>query len=47
MSQIKAWLLALEDANKPSVPTILHKINALSKESDADFDKYEALSLAE
>jgi len=44
---IKARLKALEDLNKPSVEVLLRKISALAMKSGSDFDKYEALPLAE
>ena len=47
MEALKARLKALEDLNKPSVEMLLRKINALAMKSGPDFDKYEALQLAE
>ena len=47
METLKARLKALQDLNKPSVEVPLRKINALAMKSGSDFDKYEALQLAE
>ena len=47
METLKARLKALEDLNRPSVEVLLRKTNALAMKSGSDFDKYEALQLAE
>ena len=47
MESLKARLQALEDFNKPSVDILLRKINALALKNGSDFDRYEALQLAQ
>lgn len=47
METLKSRLKALEDLNRPSIEVLLHKINALALKSSSEFDKYEAMHLAE
>lgn len=47
LNALKARIKALEDKNKPSVESILKQINDLAMKSEIDFDKYEALDLAQ
>ena len=47
METLKASLQALEDLNKPSVDILLRKINALALKNGSDFERYEALQLAQ
>ena len=44
---LKARIKNLEDSNKPSVESIIQKIHTHAIKDIIDFDKYEALSLAQ
>ena len=47
METLKARLKALEDLKESSAEVLFHNINALAMKSSSDFDKYEAVKLAE
>ncbi|KXJ07495.1 hypothetical protein AC249_AIPGENE27546, partial [Exaiptasia diaphana] len=47
MNSLLARIKILEEQNKPSVQSIIAKVNALAFTSEANFDKYNALALAQ